>query len=78
MVKDFRLVGGAKYLVGAIWTYSISKIMDRDYLIFMPKYHEWNNYVEESLESVGHLMVLTTSIIILLAWRKTIAHAEAN
>ncbi len=77
-VQEIQSTGGARLLVGALWMYCMTKVMDRDYLYFMPKYEEWNDYVEESMESVGHIMILTMSVIILRAWQKKISRSEES
>lgn len=70
LAGGIKTTGGGKLLVGAMWTYAMSKVMDRNYLDFLPEYSRWANHVEESMESSGHLLILSTSIVILLFWRK--------
>ena len=50
-------------LPAAFWTYFISKVMDRHYLGFLPNYYHWNDSVEETLETCGHLMVFALVIV---------------
>jgi len=77
-VHEIQSTGGARLLVGTMWMYSMAKVMDRDYLYFMPKYDEWHDYVEESMESVGHIMILVMSVIILRTWQKKISRSEES
>ena len=50
-------------LPAAIWTYFISKVFDRHYLDFLPAYYTWNDHVEETLETCGHLIVFALVIV---------------
>ena len=45
------------WLSGSFFTYFISDMMDRHLFQFLPNYWDWNNNVEETLETCGHLMV---------------------
>ncbi|MEP1208513.1 MAG: hypothetical protein ABJM29_11000 [Rhizobiaceae bacterium] len=45
------------WLAGSFFTYFISDMMDRHLFSFLPHYASWHDNVEESLESIGHLMV---------------------
>ncbi len=45
------------WLAGCFCTYFISDMMDRHLFSFLPHYRSWNDNVEETLETVGHLMV---------------------
>ncbi len=49
----------------SIWTYIVSKMFDRHYFSFLPAYHDWNNNVEETLETCGHLFVLSLVVMTL-------------
>ncbi|MCK5495157.1 MAG: hypothetical protein KAI80_02000 [Hyphomicrobiaceae bacterium] len=49
----------------SLWTYIISKMFDRHYFSFLPAYHDWNNNVEETLETCGHLFVLSLVVMTL-------------
>ena len=37
----------------SLWTYIVSKMFDRHYFSFLPAYHDWNNNVEETLDTCG-------------------------
>jgi hypothetical protein len=43
----------------AIWTYLISKTFDRAYWGFIPVWHDWQDSVEETLETTAHLLILS-------------------
>jgi hypothetical protein len=45
-------------LVGALCTYALSKTFDRAYWSFIHGWTDWQDTMEESLESTAHLMVL--------------------
>ncbi|NKB53314.1 MAG: hypothetical protein GKR97_14005 [Rhizobiaceae bacterium] len=45
------------WLAGSFCTYFISDMMDRHLFYFLPHYRSWNDNVEETLETFGHLMV---------------------
>lgn len=49
----------------SLWTYIVSKMFDRHYFSFLPAYHDWNNNVEETLETCGHLFVLSLVVMTL-------------
>ena len=62
-IRDFagsRNIAGL--LVCAIWTYFLTKVLDRHYLSFLPDYYSWHNNVEETLETFGHLMVFAAVV----------------
>ncbi|MDA7948626.1 MAG: hypothetical protein MPJ78_14260 [Hyphomicrobiaceae bacterium] len=54
--------GIAGLLTCAFWTFFITKLLDRHYLSFLPGYTVWHNYVEETLETFGHVMVFALII----------------
>jgi len=45
------------WLAGSFFTYFISDMMDRHLFSFLPDYWSWHDNVEESLETIGHLMI---------------------
>ena len=49
----------------SIWTYFITKLFDRHYLSFLPDYAVWHNNVEESLETLAHVMVFALVVVTL-------------
>jgi len=49
----------------SLWTYIVSKMFDRHYFSFLPAYNDWNNNVEETLETFGHLFVLSLVVMTL-------------
>lgn len=57
----------AALLSGAAWTYFITKQLDRHNFGFLPNYRDWNNNVEESLETLAHLMVFALVVATLRA-----------
>ncbi len=58
-----------RLLAAAVWIYLMSKTMDRHYWRFVPQYDQWHDYVEESLESMGHIVILVASIAVVSAGR---------
>lgn len=52
-------------LSGSIWTYFVTKLFDRHYFSFLPDYYDWNNNVEESLETLAHVMVFALVVVTL-------------
>jgi hypothetical protein len=59
-------------LAGAFWTYAISQILDRHFLLSLPGYLSWHNNIEETLETSGHVMVLA---LVVLTYRAALAGA---
>lgn len=58
-------------LLAAFWTYAVSQFLDQHYLLSLDlvavrDYLNWHNHLEETLETSGHLMILTA---VLLTWR---------
>jgi len=49
----------------SLWTYFVTKLIDRHYLSFLPEYVDWHDSVEESLETLGHLMVFALVVVAL-------------
>jgi len=45
------------WLASAFLSYFISDMLDRHVFSFLPNYRSWNNNVEESLETCGHVMI---------------------
>lgn len=65
-------VGGL--LCAALWIYAISQIMDQHYLltlhlVSLNEYLKWNDNIEETLETVGHMFVLVAVIVTYLKAR---------
>lgn len=59
----------ASLLAAAAWTYFFTKLLDQHHLNFLPRYYDWNNNVEESLETLAHLMVFALVVAALrTAW----------
>lgn len=59
-------IGGA--LGAALWTYVITQFMDQHYLLSLnlftvEDYVKWNDNVEETLETIGHLFVLAAAVM---------------
>lgn len=52
-------------LSGAMWTYLITKLLDRNFFTFLPNYYQWSHNVEETLETFGHLMIMTLVVVTL-------------
>lgn len=57
-------------LLGALWTYTVSQVVDQHVLISLPDYLSWHNNVEELLENSGHLMLLA---FVVLSYRTELA-----
>jgi len=57
----------ASLLAAASWTYFFTKLLDQHHLSFLPRYYDWNNNVEESLETLAHLMVFALVVAALRA-----------
>ena len=80
-IRDFaanREIAGL--LACAIWTYFLTKLLDRHYLSFLPGYYGWHNNVEETLETFGHLMVFAAVVATLqlgTVWQTRRATASA-
>ena len=55
----------AGLLACAVWTYFVTKLFDRHYFSFLPNYVAWENNAEESLETLGHLMVFVAVVLTL-------------
>lgn len=49
----------------SLWTYFVTKLFDRHYFSFLPYYNDWNNNVEESLETIAHVMVFALVVMTL-------------
>lgn len=63
-------VGGL--LMGALWLYVVAQFLDQHFLLSMNlfsvnDYVRWNDNVEETLETTGHLMILAA---VLFTWRR--------
>ena len=61
-------------LCAALWIYAIAQIMDQHYLltlhlVSLDEYLKWNDNIEETLETVGHLFVLAAVIVTYLKAR---------
>ena len=52
-------------LAASLWTYVFTKFFDRHYFSFLPDYYSWNDNVEESLETLAHVMVLALVVVTL-------------
>lgn len=52
-------------LFAAMWTYLVTKLLDRNFFTFLPNYYAWSHNVEESLETVAHLMILALGVVTL-------------
>lgn len=67
--EDIRDFLGERWIAGllacAVWTYFVSKLFDRHYLSFLPNYVAWENNAEESLETLGHVMVFAAVVVTL-------------
>lgn len=48
-----------------VWTYIIADLSDRHIFGWLPNYMSWHDYVEETLESLGHLFVFAFVIAVL-------------
>jgi hypothetical protein len=53
------------YLSLSIWTYAVSKMFDRHFFRFLPNYEQWDNNVEETLETSGHVLMFALVIVTL-------------
>lgn len=65
-IRDFlkwRSIGAL--LSCSLWTYFVTKLFDRHYFSFLPGYDVWHDNVEESLETLGHLMVFALVVVTL-------------
>ncbi len=73
----------ASLFVGALVTYLISKTFDRAYWSFLAGWSNWQDTIEESLESTAHLMILSLVVVSYVAWgirsrRSAVAATSAN
>ena len=58
-IRDYlsrQMIGGL--LSGALWTYFVAMVFDYHVLSFLPAYYDWTDNIEETLENLGHLMVV--------------------
>lgn len=53
---------------GAVFTYGLSKTFDRGYWMKIAGWPDWQDTMEESLESTAHLMILALAITAYLGW----------
>jgi hypothetical protein len=65
-IRDFVKWPSIRALLScSIWTYFVTKLFDRHYFSFLPYYNDWNNNVEESLETIAHVMVFALVVVTL-------------
>lgn len=65
-IRDFLKWPSIRGLLGgSLWTYLITKMFDRHYFSFLPDYLSWHDNVEESLETLAHVMVLALVVMTL-------------
>lgn len=53
------------WLAGSFFTYFMTDITDRHLFSFLPHYRSWNDNVEETLETFGHLLVFALVLVTL-------------
>jgi hypothetical protein len=55
---------------GAMVTYVITKTFDRAYWSFIHGWTDWQDTMEESLETIAHLLILSLVVVSYVAWGK--------
>ncbi len=66
------------WLAGAFMSYFISDMLDRHLFSFLPNYRSWNNNVEESLETCGHLMIFALVLAMVRVGQKIVMRQETS
>lgn len=61
---------------GAIFTYALTKTYDRGYWSFIAGWPNWQDTMEESLETTAHLMILTLVVTSYVAWERRYRRGE--